>query len=53
MDKVTHKVRCERWTCIINECLASGIKKTPGAEHMTFPTREYPKDCVNLQTDVR
>ena len=28
MDKVTHKVRCERWTRIINECLTSGMKKT-------------------------
>ena len=23
MDKVTHQVRCEQWTKIINECLAS------------------------------
>ena len=22
MDKITHKVRCEQWTAIINECLA-------------------------------
>lgn len=28
MDKVTHKVRREQWTKIINECLASGMKKT-------------------------
>ena len=28
MDKITHKVRCERWTAIINECLASGMNKT-------------------------
>lgn len=28
MDKITHQVRCERWTKIINECLASGMKKT-------------------------
>ena len=25
MDKITHKVRCEQWTAIINECLASGM----------------------------
>ena len=28
MNKITHKVRCEQWTRIINECLASGMKKT-------------------------
>lgn len=28
MDKITHKVRCEQWTSIINECLASGMPKT-------------------------
>lgn len=28
MDKITHKVRCEQWTNIINECLASGMNKT-------------------------
>ena len=32
MDKVTHKVRCERWTRIINECLVSGMKKPLGAD---------------------
>ena len=28
MDKITHKVRCEQWTSIIKECLASGRPKT-------------------------
>ena len=28
MDKITHQVRRERWTAIINECLASGMNKT-------------------------
>ena len=28
MDKITHKIRCEQWTAIINECLASGMPKT-------------------------
>lgn len=28
MDKITHKVRREQWTKIINECLASGMNKT-------------------------
>lgn len=28
MDKITHKVRCEQWTEIIKECLASGMNKT-------------------------
>ena len=28
MDKITHKVRCEQWTNIIKECLASGMPKT-------------------------
>ena len=28
MDKITHEVRCEQWTQIINECLASGMNKT-------------------------
>ena len=25
MDRITHKVRCEQWTKIIKECLASGM----------------------------
>ena len=28
MNKMTHKVRCEQWTSIIKECLASGMPKT-------------------------
>lgn len=28
MDKTTHQIRCERWLKIINECLASGMKKS-------------------------
>ena len=28
MDKITHKVRCEQWTNIIKDCLASGMPKT-------------------------
>lgn len=28
MYKITHKVRCEQWTSIIKECLASGMPKT-------------------------
>lgn len=28
MDKITHQVRIEQWTNIINECLASGMNKT-------------------------
>lgn len=28
MDKITQKVRCEQWTNIIKECLASGMNKT-------------------------
>ena len=28
MGKITHKVRCEQWTSIIKECLASGMPKT-------------------------
>ena len=28
MDKITHKIRCEQWTNIIKECLASGMPKT-------------------------
>lgn len=28
MDKITHKIHCEQWTAIINECLASGMPKT-------------------------
>ena len=32
MDKITHKVRCEQWTAIINECLASGIVRVNSSE---------------------
>jgi putative transposase len=28
MDKITHKMRCEQWSKIVNDCLASGMKKT-------------------------
>ena len=28
MDKIIYEVRCEQWTHIINECLASGMNKT-------------------------
>lgn len=28
MDRITHKVRCEQWTKLIEECLASGMNKT-------------------------
>ena len=36
MDKITHKVRCEQWTSIIKECLASGINWTPCQGHSKF-----------------
>ena len=28
MDKITHQVRAERWTKILNECMNSGMSKT-------------------------
>ena len=28
MDKSTHQIRCEQWSRIIEECLASGMPKT-------------------------
>ena len=28
MDRITHKVRCEQWIKLIEECLASGMNKT-------------------------
>ena len=28
MDKITHQVRAEHWTRILNECMNSGISKT-------------------------
>lgn len=28
MDKITHQVRAEHWTKIMNECINSGILKT-------------------------
>lgn len=28
MDKITHQMRCEQWTKIINNCLTSGMTKT-------------------------
>lgn len=28
MDRITHKVCCEQWTKLIEECLASGMNKT-------------------------
>lgn len=27
MDKSTHQIRCEQWTTIINNCLASGMTR--------------------------
>lgn len=32
MDKSTHQIRCKQWMTIINNCLASGITKKPGAK---------------------
>lgn len=32
MDKSTHQIRCEQWTQIINECLASGLSKAKWCE---------------------
>ena len=28
MDKITHQVRAEHWTKILNECMNSGMPKT-------------------------
>ena len=28
MDKITHQVRAEHWTRILNECMNSGMPKT-------------------------
>ncbi len=28
MDKITHQVRAEHWTKILNECMNSGMSKT-------------------------
>ena len=28
MNKITHQVRAERWTKIMNECMNSGMSKT-------------------------
>ena len=54
MDKITHKVRCEQWTNIIKECLTSGMSKTTWCREDGISDKwEYPKVCVNLQTDVR
>lgn len=41
MDKITHKVRCEQWTNIIKECLASGMPKMTGAESMVFQINHF------------
>ena len=41
MDKITHKVRCEQWTNIIKECLASGMPKQPGVESTVFRTNPF------------
>lgn len=32
MDKSTHQICCKQWMTIINNCLASGITKKPGAK---------------------
>ena len=40
MDKITHQVRCEQWTSIINECLASGMNKTGYSCAVTPPVRQ-------------
>lgn len=28
MDKITHQIRAEYWTKILNECINSGMSKT-------------------------
>ena len=34
MDKITHQVRAEHWTKIMNECITAECLKLPGAEQM-------------------
>ena len=28
MDKITHQIRAEHWTKVLNECINSGMSKT-------------------------
>ena len=66
MDQSTHDVRRTNWLNIIEECqqrpenmtvkqwLAdNGIKEKSYYYWLRKFRREYPKVCVNLQTDVR
>lgn len=41
MEKVTHEVRCEQWTQIIKECLASGMNKTACCKAHGFSVKSF------------
>ena len=53
MEQVTKVRKClnrEDWKFLIKECRSSGMTVTAWCK---LNGRDYPKVCVNLQTDVR
>ena len=50
MDKITHKVRCEQWTAIVNECLASGMPKPHVYKRLSTDSRfQWPRSEDELK----
>ena len=48
MDKITHKVRCEQWIAIVNECLASGMPKTTSIMAYLHNNKDHFQDAIEL-----
>ena len=51
MDKITHQVRAEHWTKIMNECINSGMSKTAwcranGMDPAQGSFREFPEFII-------
>ena len=41
MDKITHQVRAEHWTKIMNECINSGMSKTAWCRANGIPVKQF------------
>ena len=53
MDQLTHNVRRSNWINIIRQCQDRPAGTTAKQWLAENDIWEYPKVCVNLQTDVR
>ena len=50
MDKITHQVRAEHWTKIMNECINSGMSKTAWCRANGISEKQFfQTKCQNPQ----